>query len=124
MDRVNNASKACGPLCAWVISQVHYSSILDKVQPLRDEVVRLEEEMKALEGQQQVSSNMIKTLEASIDQYKKVRGVGTNRLQPALRPSILQLLLRACPSCEGTTQAGEMSPCCPPGVPVPLVCVS
>lgn len=73
VDRVNNASKACGPLCAWVISQVHYSSILDKVQPLRDEVVRLEEQMVELERQQQISSDVISTLEASIEQYKKVR---------------------------------------------------
>ena len=84
VDRVNNASKACGPLCAWVISQVNYSTILDRVQPLRDEVARLEEALESLEAQQKTSSDAIDALEASIEQYKRVRfgAGGCVRLPP------------------------------------------
>lgn len=39
-ENVNRASKACGPLNKWVTSQLHYSTILRRVQPLRDEVSR------------------------------------------------------------------------------------
>ncbi len=96
VDRVNNASKACGPLCAWVISQVHYSSILDKVQPLRDEVIRLEEQMVELERQQQISSDVIGTLEASIEQYKKVRPQALCLNSSLLCPPLLRHLSPIC----------------------------
>jgi dynein heavy chain 1 len=37
-ENVNRASKACGPLQKWVVSQLHYFEILKRVEPLRDEV--------------------------------------------------------------------------------------
>jgi dynein heavy chain 1 len=37
-EKVNRASKACGPLVQWVEAQVNYSEILDRVGPLREEV--------------------------------------------------------------------------------------
>ncbi|PTB70906.1 hypothetical protein BBK36DRAFT_1134104 [Trichoderma citrinoviride] len=36
-EKVNHASRACGPLVQWVIAQVSYSDILDRVGPLREE---------------------------------------------------------------------------------------
>ncbi|KAI0242051.1 dynein heavy chain [Massospora cicadina] len=70
-ETVNRASKACGPLVQWVIAQVNYSAILDKVGPLRQEVVDLE--ASAQETQKQASSieGMIQDLEASIVRYKE-----------------------------------------------------
>ncbi len=44
-ETVNRASKACGPLCKWVIAQTMYASILDRVGPLRAEVEKLEKEL-------------------------------------------------------------------------------
>ncbi|PSN61624.1 hypothetical protein BS50DRAFT_680599 [Corynespora cassiicola Philippines] len=41
-EKVNRASKACGPLVQWVTAQVNYSDILDRVGPLRAEVEELE----------------------------------------------------------------------------------
>ena len=37
-EAVNRASKACGPLLQWVIAQVDYSAILERVGPLRERV--------------------------------------------------------------------------------------
>ncbi|KAG1889346.1 dynein heavy chain and region D6 of dynein motor-domain-containing protein [Suillus subluteus] len=41
-ETVQRASKACGPLVKWVLAQVRFSEILDKVEPLRNEVQSLE----------------------------------------------------------------------------------
>lgn len=69
-ETINRASKACGPLAKWVIAQVHFSSILDRVGPLREEVESLE--MQAQETKDQASTivEMIGELETSIEQYK------------------------------------------------------
>ncbi|KAL9938803.1 hypothetical protein V8E36_002522 [Tilletia maclaganii] len=69
-ETINRASKACGPLAKWVIAQVRFSDILDRVGPLREEVDSLERQ--ALETKEQASEivTMISELEASIARYK------------------------------------------------------
>ncbi|KAK0531052.1 dynein heavy chain [Tilletia horrida] len=69
-ETINRASKACGPLAKWVIAQVRFSDILDRVGPLREEVGSLERQ--ALETKEQASETvtMIAELEASIARYK------------------------------------------------------
>ena len=42
-EKVNRASKACGPLVQWVEAQVNYSEILERVGPLKAEVEQLED---------------------------------------------------------------------------------
>ena len=37
-ERINGASKACGPLYSWAVSQVAYATILERVAPLRAEL--------------------------------------------------------------------------------------
>jgi dynein heavy chain 1, cytosolic len=70
-ERVNNASKACGPLCSWVVSQVNFSSILDRVQPLRDEVASLESAGESLHAELERLEHNVSELEGSIDRYKR-----------------------------------------------------
>ena len=48
LDKIERASKAAGPLAAWVDSQLKYADILKKVQPLRDSVNTLKEEEEKL----------------------------------------------------------------------------
>ncbi|KAF8746268.1 hypothetical protein AX14_000063 [Amanita brunnescens Koide BX004] len=69
-ETVQRASKACGPLVKWAIAQVRFSEILDKVEPLRNEVQSLE--MQAEETKQQAKAiiKMIAELEAKIAKYK------------------------------------------------------
>ncbi|OXV07592.1 hypothetical protein Egran_04643, partial [Elaphomyces granulatus] len=69
-ERVNRASKACGPLVQWVEAQVNYSEILDRVGPLREEVDQLEEQALQTKAEAQAIENTIKTLESSIATYK------------------------------------------------------
>lgn len=69
-ERVNRASKACGPLVQWVEAQVNYSEILDRVGPLRDEVVQLEEQALQTRAEAQAIGTAIKSLEDSIATYK------------------------------------------------------
>jgi dynein heavy chain 1 len=69
-EAVNRASKACGPLLQWVEAQVIYSSILERVGPLRDEVHQLEQEARNTKAQAQAISEMIAELEASIEKFK------------------------------------------------------
>jgi dynein heavy chain 1 len=69
-ERVNRASKACGPLVQWVEAQVNYSAILDRVGPLRVEVDQLEEQALQTKAEAQAIENTIRDLESSIATYK------------------------------------------------------
>jgi dynein heavy chain 1 len=69
-EKVNRASKACGPLVQWVQAQVNYSEILDRVGPLREEVGMLEEQALQTKAEAQAVENTINALEQSIATYK------------------------------------------------------
>ena len=69
-ERVNRASKACGPLVQWVEAQVNYSAILDRVGPLREEADQLEEQALQTKAEAQAIENKIAGLEQSIVRYK------------------------------------------------------
>ncbi|KAJ8521794.1 hypothetical protein ONZ45_g1564 [Pleurotus djamor] len=70
-DTVQRASKACGPLVKWVIAQVRFSEILDKVEPLRNEVQSLENQAETTKKQASAIIQMIAELEAKIMTYKE-----------------------------------------------------
>lgn len=83
---VNRASKACGifytpilpflklkilgPLVQWVIAQVSFSDILDRVGPLRREVQALEESAQENKTKASEIQLMVKELEERIATYK------------------------------------------------------
>ena len=69
-DTVNRASKACGPLVQWVIAQVNFSAILDKVKPLREEVNELEHKAETTRLNAMNMGNLINGLETKIQLYK------------------------------------------------------
>ena len=69
-EKVNRASKACGPLVQWVEAQVNYSAILDRVGPLREEADQLEEQALQTKAEAQAIENKINDLERSIATYK------------------------------------------------------
>lgn len=70
-DSVQRASKACGPLVKWVIAQVGFSEILERVGPLRDEVMSLERMAGETEEQAAYASATVRELEERINQYKE-----------------------------------------------------
>ena len=69
-EKVNRASKACGPLVQWVEAQVNYAEILDRVGPLREEVKMLEEQALQTKAEAKAVEQTIANLEASIATYK------------------------------------------------------
>lgn len=69
-ERVQRASKACGPLVQWVQAQVEYSAILDRVGPLREEVDQLQEEALQTKAEAKTIENTLNELEESIATYK------------------------------------------------------
>ncbi|ODV62102.1 dynein heavy chain [Ascoidea rubescens DSM 1968] len=68
---VNRASKACGPLLQWVEAQVRYSTILDKIAPLREEVFLLEDEAKQTKAKLIAINDMIQELKDNIEELKE-----------------------------------------------------
>ncbi|QRW00298.1 cytoplasmic dynein 1 heavy chain 1 [Ceratobasidium sp. AG-Ba] len=80
-ESVNRASKACGPLVKWVIAQVRFSEILDKVEPLRNEVEELERKAETTKQSATTIIKMIEELEASIDRYKREYAVLISEVQ-------------------------------------------
>eukprot|EP00727_Mastigamoeba_balamuthi_P010917 m51a1_g6448 putative cytoplasmic dynein 1 heavy chain 1 (4576) ;mRNA; r:416422-430644 len=69
-DSVNYSSKACGPLFLWVVAQVNYSEIKDRVQPLREEVVALQREADKLQAQADEVAATVAALEQDIARGK------------------------------------------------------
>lgn len=69
-ERISGASHACGPLYKWVVSQVRYAEILEKVEPLRNELQTLKQQSSALTAQVQSVNATLVTLEASISALK------------------------------------------------------
>ncbi|KAF8528024.1 dynein heavy chain protein 1 [Hysterangium stoloniferum] len=70
-ETVNRASKACGPVVKWVIAQINFSEILDRVEPLRNEVQSLENQAEQTKKQAATMVEMIAELESSIKRYKE-----------------------------------------------------
>ena len=68
---INRASRACGPLAEWVIAQVRYADILERVAPLRNQVEELEKAAQSLVQQQKELEETVAALEKSIAQYKQ-----------------------------------------------------
>lgn len=73
-ERVNRASKACGPLVQWVTAQVNYSEILDRVGPLQAEVKQLEEDALQTKAEAKLIQDTVIELEESIATYKAEYG--------------------------------------------------
>jgi len=69
-EAVMRSSKACGPLYKWAESQIKYSTIFNNIQPLREEVARLESEATSVREEKVLLEDEVKTLEQSITQYK------------------------------------------------------
>lgn len=69
-EKVNRASKACGPLVQWVEAQVNFSAILDRIGPLREEADKLEEDALQTRAEAQAIQNTLVSLENSIATYK------------------------------------------------------
>jgi len=69
-ESVMRSSKACGPLYKWAESQVKYSTVFNRVQPLRKEVVKLENEAKVAKNQKNQLEKEVTELQTSIAQYK------------------------------------------------------
>ena len=64
------SSKACGPLYKWAESQIRYSSVYNRVQPLREEVEQLEKEAKIAKEKKDTLESEVTTLQSFIAQYK------------------------------------------------------
>ncbi|KAG8627876.1 hypothetical protein KVT40_003749 [Elsinoe batatas] len=69
-ERVNRASKACGPLVQWVEAQVSFSGILARVGPLRAELAELQDSALQTRAEAQAINNEVEDLETRIGKYK------------------------------------------------------
>ncbi|XP_029806677.1 cytoplasmic dynein 1 heavy chain 1 [Suricata suricatta] len=70
-DIVNRASLACGPMVKWAVAQLNYADMLKRVEPLRNELQKLEDDAKDNQQKANEVEQMIRDLEASIARYKE-----------------------------------------------------
>ena len=70
-EKINKASKACGPLVKWASAQLNYSDMLKRVDPLRQELKALMDEAKKNEQESQEMDQIIQELETKIEEYKR-----------------------------------------------------
>ncbi|CAI4045250.1 hypothetical protein SKDZ_11G2570 [Saccharomyces kudriavzevii ZP591] len=68
---VNRASKACGPLYQWVDAQVNFSKVLHNINPLREEMKRIEYESLKTKANLLAAEEMTQDLEANIEVSKQ-----------------------------------------------------
>lgn len=75
-EAVNHASKACGPLFQWVVAQVEYSTILNTISPLKNDVAKIEKEMIQTKARLLASEDMISDyrdlMESSKREYSNI----------------------------------------------------
>jgi len=69
-ETVTRSSTSCGPLYNWAESQIKYSSVYNRVQPLREEVEQLEDDARVVKDEKEKIEKEVATLEQSIAQYK------------------------------------------------------
>uniref|UniRef100_A0A7S2LKS4 AAA+ ATPase domain-containing protein n=1 Tax=Leptocylindrus danicus TaxID=163516 RepID=A0A7S2LKS4_9STRA len=69
-ESVMRSSKACGPLFKWAESQIKFSSVYNRVQPLREEVEQLEIEASKAKQEKDRIDTEVAELESKISQYK------------------------------------------------------
>ena len=70
-EKVNRASLACGPLVKWAIAQLMYAEMLKRVEPLRNELLALENAAKEKQTDADEMTAVIAKLEKSISSYKE-----------------------------------------------------
>ena len=70
VESVTHSSKTCGPLYKWAESQVKYSSVYNRVEPLRREVEELEETTQGAKDEKDRIEKEVAGLEESIARYK------------------------------------------------------
>jgi hypothetical protein len=73
-ERVQSASRACGPLFQWVASHIGYAAILERVAPLRAEAARLAAERAAVAEEAAAVGARLDHLRASADALKAAYG--------------------------------------------------
>lgn len=69
-ESVNRASKACGPLLLWVEAQLRYVAIIEKVEPLRSEMLQVEQKSVDTKNKLVAIDGMVKDLRQSIEESK------------------------------------------------------
>ncbi|EDV24404.1 uncharacterized protein TRIADDRAFT_24890 [Trichoplax adhaerens] len=70
-EKVNRASAACGPLVKWAIAQCGYAEMLQKVEPLRNELRQLEKQANVNKAKKEELEKTVTQLEKSIAMYKE-----------------------------------------------------
>uniref|UniRef100_A0A7S1Y8A3 AAA+ ATPase domain-containing protein n=1 Tax=Grammatophora oceanica TaxID=210454 RepID=A0A7S1Y8A3_9STRA len=70
VETVTRSSRACGPLYSWAESQIKYSTVYNRIQPLREEVEQLEKQASAVTEEKERIEAEVDELEKSITQYK------------------------------------------------------
>jgi len=69
-DRVNNSSRACGPLVLWIQSQVKFAHLLDSVEPMQKEIKDLRDKLKGKQTEAEQLRKTVNDLEKKIEEYK------------------------------------------------------
>jgi len=70
-EKVNRASLACGPLVKWAIAQLNFADMLNRIEPLRNELKSLEAEADVNKKKASDIDSVIEQLEKSIASYKE-----------------------------------------------------
>ncbi|CAL5987537.1 Dynein_heavy chain [Hexamita inflata] len=70
VDQVNRASQAAGPMFQWAVSVSNFQEIVAKIEPLTNEINRLEQEAAELNQQFTKSNALLQQLQVQLTEYE------------------------------------------------------
>ena len=94
-EKVNRASQACGPMVKWAIAQVNYSDMLNRIEPLRNELSSLENEAVENKHKYAEIQKVIADLEKSISRYKEEYALLISQAQ-AIKTDLANVEAKVC----------------------------
>lgn len=73
-EKINRASSACGPLVKWACAQLNYADMVRQIEPLRNELKKLEAEASVNQKKAMENEEILERLKNTIQSYEEEYG--------------------------------------------------
>jgi dynein heavy chain 2 len=68
---IERASKAAAPMAPWIKANIEYSEVVERIQPMRDELKKYEDNLAQLNDKVSKYEDRVKKVDGKIDELKK-----------------------------------------------------
>jgi dynein heavy chain 2 len=78
---IERASKAAAPMAPWLKANIEYSEVVERIQPMRDELKKYEENLQQLNDKVKKYEDKVRKVDQKIDELKKNFGNKTKEAE-------------------------------------------